>query len=259
MTQPVHYESADGIAQIRLERPDESNAINPEVFFDLGRAYYKAEHDQPTRVVVLYGAGDDFSIGIDPGAFLFILLNRRFSFDGEGRINPFGTTTRLSKPLVAAVHGEVGAMANELILAADIRIAADNTKFSQGEPSRGSTPAGGASIRLPLEVGWGNAMRWILTGESWSAQEAHRMGLVQEVVPHGEQHGRALELAQTIAKHPPLGIKETLRIGRQAWEAQANATYPSLLPTVNALIGSNDFKERIMANREGREPNYTGT
>jgi enoyl-CoA hydratase/carnithine racemase len=102
-------------------------------------------------------------------------------------------------------------------------------------------------------------MRWILTGESWSAQEAHRMGLIQEVVPQGEQHGRALELAQTIAKHPPLGITETLRIGRQALEAQARATYPTLLPAVNALIGSNDFKERIMANREDREPNYTGT
>ena len=259
MNSPVHFESADGIAEIRLERPDESNAINPEVFFDLGRAYYKAEHDKATRAVVLYGEGDDFSIGIDPGAFLFILLERRFSFDGEGRINPFGTTTRLSKPLIAAVHGEVGAMANELILAADIRIAADNTTFSQGEPSRGSTPAGGASMRLPLEVGWGNAMRWILTGESWGADEAHRMGLIQEVVPHGEQHGRALELARTIAKHPPLGVKETLRIGRQAWEAQAYATYPTVLPAVNALIGSNDFKERIMANREGREPNYTGT
>ena len=259
MSSPVHYESADGIMQIRLERPDASNSVNPEVFFELGKAYYKAEHDKAIRAVVLNGAGDDFSIGIDPMSFLSILLERRFSFDGEGRINPFGTTTRLSKPLIAAVHGEVGAMANELILAADIRIAADNTTFSQGEPSRGSTPAGGASIRLPLEVGWGNAMRWILTGESWTADEAHRMGLIQEVVPLGEQHARALELAQMIAQHPPLGVKETLRIGRQAWEAAALATYPTLLPALNALIGSNDFKERIMANREGREPDYTGT
>ncbi|PZG54018.1 hypothetical protein C1I98_05165 [Spongiactinospora gelatinilytica] len=168
----VRYERRDRLALIRLDRPDAANAIDPPTLQALGEFYHRADNDDAVVVVVLHAAGPDFSAGLDPVSFLPTLQARTYSPDGPGRINPFGTTTRLSKPLVAAVQGRVGAMAHELMLAADIRVAASDTSFSQGEMSRGTTPAEGGGLRMPLEVGWGNAMRWILTGEPWDAAEA---------------------------------------------------------------------------------------
>jgi enoyl-CoA hydratase len=230
----VRYERSGAVAQITLNRVDAGNAIDPGAFDALAEAYHTAEYDRE------------------------VLLEHRYSTDGPGRINPFGTTTRLSKPLIVALHGTVGAMAHELMLAADIRIAAEDTVFSQAEVSRGTTPAGGGGIRMPLEVGWANAMRWILTGESWDAAEALRLGLVQEVVPVGRHLARALELAEKIAAHPPLAARETLRLGRRAWEGHAHDVFADLLPALYQLMGSRDFQERLAAMREGREPVFTG-
>jgi enoyl-CoA hydratase len=254
----VHYQRRGAVAKVELRRPDQANAIDPPTFDALAAAYHRADHDEKIRVVVLCAAGPDFSIGLDPQAFLPELQARGFSFDGGSHINPFGTTTRLSKPLVVALQGTVGSMANELLLAADIRVAAEDTVFSQGEVSRGTSPAGGGSIRLPLEIGWGNAMRWILTGESWDAAEALRVGLVQEVAPTGSQLTRALELAETIAAHPPLAVRRTLGAGRRAVEGHAHYLFADLLPTLYDLMDSEDFAERMAAMREGRKPTYVG-
>lgn len=257
-TKTILFERRGALAVIQINRPGAKNAIDPDTFDALGAAFHRAEYDTEVRAVVLAGAGDDFSVGLDPASFLPTLLEHRFSPDGAGRINPFGTSSRLSKPLIAAVHGTVGAMAHELMLAADIRIASADSRFSQGEVSRGTTPAGGGGIRMPLQAGWGNAMRWILTGDTWDAAEAHRMGLVQEVVPAGTQLERALALAGTIASHSPRAVRETLRIGRRAVEGSVSAEFAALLPVLYALMASRDFQERLSAMREGRDPVYTG-
>ena len=106
----------------------------------------------------------------------------------EGGINPWQVGGRsLTKPVVIAVQGTCLTLGIELMLASDIVVAADSTVFGQIEVARGILPFGGATIRFPRAVGWGNAMRWILTGDTFDAAEALRIGLVQEVVPHGEQ------------------------------------------------------------------------
>ncbi|MFI0366780.1 crotonase/enoyl-CoA hydratase family protein [Actinomadura sp. 1N219] len=253
----VHYERRDRLALIRLDRPGTSNAIDPPTLQALGAAYHRADNDDAVAVV-LYGEGPDFSVGLDPKSFLPTLQARTYSADGPGQINPFGTTTRLSKPLVVAVQGTVGAMAHELMLAADVRIAADGTRFSQGEVSRGTTPAGGGAVRMAAEAGWGNAMRWLLTGESWGADEAVRLGLVQEVVPPGEQLPRAIEIAERIAANPPLAVRATLELGRRAREAHAHQVFADLIPTLYRLLDTADFAERLTALKEGRDPVYTG-
>src|SRR6201999_1573047 len=98
----------------------------------------------------------------------------------------------------------------ELLLAADIRITASGTRFTQLEVQRGIYPFGGATIRLPRDAGWGNAMRWLLTGDVYDAAEAHRIGLVQEVAPTGTELDRAIELAEAIAiRSAPLGVRAT--------------------------------------------------
>lgn len=254
----VDYQRRGAIATVELRREAAANAIDPPTLDRLGAAYHRAEYDDTIRVVVLHAAGPHFSIGLDPQAFLPKLRGRAFSLDAPKRINPFGTSTRLSKPLLVAVQGTVGAMANELLMAADLRVAAEDSRFSQGEPSRGTTPAGGASIRLPLEIGWGNAMRWILTGDTWDAAEALRMGLVQEVIPVGQQLARVMELAEQIAAMPPLGVRETLRIGRRAMEGHAHHLFGDLLPALYMLMETEDFAERLTAMREGRRATYRG-
>ncbi|GAA4228336.1 crotonase/enoyl-CoA hydratase family protein [Actinomadura meridiana] len=254
----VFYEREGKLALIRLHRPGTSNAIDPPTLDALAAAYHRADNDGEAVAVVLYAEGPDFSVGLDPASFLPVLKAHTFSTDGPGRINPFGTTTRLSKPLVVAVQGTVGAMAHELMLAADIRVAAAGTRFGQGEVSRGSTPAGGGAQRMVAEAGWGNAMRWLLTGESWDADEALRLGLVQEVVPDGEQLTRAVRLAEAIAAHPPLAVRATLDLGRRARDAQAQQVFADLVPTLYWLLGTADFAERLAAQKEGREPVYTG-
>src|SRR5437899_6519645 len=99
-------------------------------------------------------------------------------------------------------------LAIELLLAADIRIAAADARFAQMEIRRGVYAFGGATIRLPRDAGWGNAMRWLLTGEEYDAAEALRIGLVQEVVEPGRQLDRAIDLADAIAtRSAPLGVK----------------------------------------------------
>ncbi|WUH98622.1 crotonase/enoyl-CoA hydratase family protein [Spirillospora sp. NBC_00431] len=254
----VYYERRGRLALIRLDRPGTSNAIDPPTLQALGAAYHRADNDGEVVAVVLHAEGPDFSAGLDPKSFLPTLQARTYSADGPGRINPFGTTTRLSKPLVVAVQGTVGAMAHELMLAADVRVAAEGTRFGQGEAGRGTTPAGGGAVRMAAEAGWGNAMRWLLTGEEWGTDEAVRLGLVQEVVPSGEQLPRAIEIAEKIAANPPLALRATLELGRRAREAQARQVFADLIPTLYRLLDTADFAERLTALKEGRDPVYTG-
>jgi enoyl-CoA hydratase len=254
----VNYERQGKLALIQLDRPKKSNAIDPATFEALGKAYHQADNDDAVVAVVLHAAGPDFSVGLDPEGFLPRLKDRTFSLDGAGLINPLGTTTRLAKPLIIAVQGTVGAMAHELLLAADIRVAADDAQFSQSEVSRCTTQTGGGSVRMPLEVGWANAMRWILTGESWGAEEALRLGLVQEVVPAGQQLGRAIELAEKVAANAPLALRETLKIGRRAFDGHTHHVYADLVPALYRMLATEDFAERIAALTEGREPVYKG-
>ena len=109
-----------------------------------------------------------------------------------------------------AVQGTCLTLGVELALASDIVVAADSTRFGQIEVRRGILPFGGATTRFAARVGWGDAMRWMLTGDTFDAAEALRIGLVQEVVPHGEQYERGLALAQTIAAQAPLAVQATL-------------------------------------------------
>lgn len=256
--QTVKYEQQGKLALIQLDRSSKANAIDPPTFEALGAAYHQADNDDTVSVVLLHAAGADFSVGLDPEGFLPRLKEKTFTLDGPGLINPFGTTTRLSKPLVIAVQGTVGAMANELLLAAEIRIAAVDARFAQNEVTRCATQTGGGSVRMPLEVGWANAMRWILTGESWDAETALHLGLVQEVVPVGEQVIRARELAGKIALNSPAALRETLAIGRRAYDGHARHVYADLVPTLYRMLASDDFGERLEAESEGREPVYTG-
>src|SRR5215469_13631400 len=175
-----------GVLLIGIDRVQAQNRIDIPTFNALGQAYYEFERDTDLRVAVLYGKGPDFSRGLDP-----------LSTAGPGRV----------KPLVVAVQGHVTRIAHELFLAADVRVAAQDTVFNQGEVTAASFPGGGATVRFVREAGWANAMRYMLTGQEWRADDAYRMGLVQELTAPGQQLDSAIAIAKQIAAAGQLGVR----------------------------------------------------
>ena len=164
----------------------ESDRVELSSVIGLGRLLYMLDHDDALRVAVLYSQGPDFVGGIlDAASWAPVLRTGRFPETPEF-VNPVGTVPpRREKPLVVAVQGKCQGAGHELFLAADVRVAASDTVFAQGEVTRGHFPAGGATVAFVREAGWGNAMRYMLTGDEWGADEAYRLGLVQYVTPPG--------------------------------------------------------------------------
>lgn len=146
----------------------------------------------------------------------------------------------------------------ELLLKSLLLLAASDAHFSQGEAQRATFPGGGATIRFVREAGWGNAMRYMLTGDEFDATEALRIGLVQEVVAVGQQLERALELAQRIAAAAPLSIQATLASAHLALTSGEEEAARQLLPEFGRLLRSQDMQERMKALQEGRQLIYTG-
>jgi enoyl-CoA hydratase/carnithine racemase len=183
----VTLERRGHVLLIGLNRPEKRNAFNLALIDQLAAAYYELENDDAIRCGVLFGHGDHFTGGLDLAEVGPLVREGRLdeAFAGPGRRDPWRKDTAWTTPLVAAVQGWVMTLAIELLLAADIGIAASNARFAQLEIRRGIYPFGGATVRLPRDAGWGNAMRWLLTGEEYDAAEAHRIGLVQEVVEPG--------------------------------------------------------------------------
>jgi enoyl-CoA hydratase len=192
---------------------------------------------------VVHAAGEHFTAGLDLAD-----VGPRLGPDGleivpEGGINPWQVDgAALSKPVVIAVQGTCLTLGIELMLASDIVVAAESTRFGQIEVSRGILPFGGATIRFPRAAGWGNAMRWLLTGDLFDAAEAHRMGLVQEVVPDGRELTRAIELAERIAAQAPLAVQATLESARAALRDGAAAAEAGLQPALARLAASTDAR-----------------
>src|SRR5882762_6051571 len=215
----VKVERHGPVLLMGLNRPAKRNAFNLAMIDQLAAAYYQLENDDAIRCGVLFGHGDHFTGGLDLAEVGPLVREGRLdeAFAGPGRRDPWRKDNAWTTPLVAAVQGWVMTLAIELLLAADIRIAASNARFAQLEIRRGIYAFGGATIRLPRDGGWGNAMRWLLTGEEYDASEAHRIGLVQEVVEPGQQLDRAIELAEMVAeKSAPLGVKTTLASAHRA-------------------------------------------
>jgi enoyl-CoA hydratase/carnithine racemase len=147
-----------------------------------------------------------------------------------------------------------------LLLAADIRVAAADTRFAQIEVLRGIYPFGGATLRFPREVGWGNAMRWILTGDEFDAAEAHRIGLVQELAPDpAAALARAREIAHTVADSAaPLGVRAILESAHRARDEGDAAAIAQLRPEVTRLFGTADAAEGVQSFVERRAATFTG-
>jgi enoyl-CoA hydratase/carnithine racemase len=157
-----------------------------------------------------------------------------------------------------AVAGIAFTVSIELALASDIVVAAEGVRFRQLEIGRGILPFGGATLRAPRYLGWGNAMRFLLTGEEFGAAEALRIGLVQEVVPHGKHVERARAIAELVAKQAPLGVQGTLANSAVAFEQGEAAGREHLRGLLPGILASEDAKEGVASFVERREARFTG-
>src|SRR5207248_2492706 len=165
----------------------------------------------------------------------------------------------LTKPVVVVVHGDTWNLGHEMYLAADIRIAAANTRFGQDENTHGRFPGGGATVRFVREAGWGNAMRYMLTGDHWSAEESRRMGITQEVASTpGAALDTGIAIAIKIAACGPLSIKATLASAHQVVDPVEADALSKLDAAYTALYRTEDFIEGRRAEAEGRPPKYQG-
>ncbi len=255
----ITVERRGAIVLMGINRPYIQNRIDPEAFYALAKAYYGYEHDPGLRAAVLFGHGQRFSRGIDVDAFRPLAQTGKPFTLQPGMIDPFGKFERLSKPLIAVVHGDTWNMAHELHLVADIRIASADVEFAQDENTHGRFPGGGSTIRFTREAGWGNAMRYMLTGEHWGANEALRMGLIQEIAPTPEQAlETGLAIAAKIAACGPLGIRTTLASAHLAIDESEAAAFSKLDEQYAALYKTADFLEGRKAEAEGRPPVYVG-
>jgi enoyl-CoA hydratase len=249
---------AKGVLTIGIDRVDAQNRIDIPTFSAIGQAYYQLEHDDDLKVAVLHGKGPDFSQGLDVASWGAALRNGPFQTP-QNFIDPVATAgPERSKPLIVAVQGHVTRVAHELFLAADVRVAAQDAIFNQGEVTAASFPGGGATVRFVREAGWGNAMRYMLTGEDWHTDDAFRMGLVQIVTPPGQQLDRAVDMAKQIAAYAPLGVRALLGSARRSFREGERVALLSLQPEFGRLSRSEDRQEYFRALQEKRSPVYVG-
>ncbi len=244
------------VLHIVLNRSEKMNAFNLEMLRALADAYTQLETQDELRCGVLYAQGDHFTAGLDLGEVGSYVKSGNLLFPID-KIDPTQIQGRKrTKPIVMAVQGYCLTLGMELILAADICIAATQTKFGQIEIKRGIFPFCGATIRLMQRAGWGNAMRYLLTGDMFDAQEAQRIGLVQEVSE--DPIATAIQIASTISQQAPLGVYATLKNAQQVLDEGEAAAKEALIPAAIELMNSEDAQEGLQSFLERREAKFEG-
>jgi len=211
----INVKSEEHIMLIEIDRPQKYNAMTREMYTQMARAYYQLDRDDRYRVGVVYANGPHFTSGLELTDWSEAFSSGAgFPLGGKEEIDPFYMMSeeRCRKPIIFAVQGYCFTWGVEVMLNADIRVAAFDTRFAMLEVRRGFFPCGGATFRLVRDIGWSNAMRYLLTGDQWSAEDAYRMGLVQYVTESGKQLDKAMDLARRVASAAPLGVRSICKM-----------------------------------------------
>ena len=252
------YEKKDGIAYVTLNRPKVLNALNQRTWQDLRAAFEDARDDATVRGVILTGAGDKaFIAGADISEIAHIT-----AIDAE-RSSRYGQDVltlieNLGKPVIAAVNGFALGGGCETAMACTIRVASEHARFGQPEVTLGIIPGGGGTQRLPRLVGKGRALQIILSGAMISAQEAYRIGLINEVVPATDLIPRAEAILKQIFANAPVAIKfslEAVNRGLETSQAEGMALEASLF---GLCAGTEDKDEGTQAFLQKRAAKFRG-
>ncbi|CAN5845035.1 enoyl-CoA hydratase-related protein [soil metagenome] len=247
------------MARLTIDRPSKRNAFTAGMSQQLTEHCATIERDDSVRVVVLAAVGEAaFCAGSD----INLLGDLGTSWQGRNRAaygrDYVGPLLRLRKPVLAAIRGYCLGGGLELALACDIRIASETATFGAPEIKLGWHAGSGNTTILPRLIGYGNAARWILTGDHFDAQEAHRMGLVQEVVADAQLESTAAELAARIAANAPIAVqaaKHLIRLSQGTTVEQGLAWENDLY---SYCMTTGDSREGIVAFVERRPPSFRG-
>ena len=256
----VTVERRGDIVLVGLNRPFIQNRIDPPTRTRLAETLYQYEHDPSLRALVLFGHGENFTRGIDVDASQAGIIAGQRAASTAPTLDVLGNSQpHRSKPVVVVAHGDTWNLGHEIYLAGDIRIAAANTRFGQDENTHGRFPGGGATVRFVREAGWGNAMRYMLTGDHWSAEESYRMGITQQIAATPQAALEAgVAMARKIAACAPLSVKATLASAHQYVDPVEAEALSKLGAQYSALYRTEDFIEGRRAEAEGRPPRYQG-
>jgi enoyl-CoA hydratase/carnithine racemase len=254
----VLYEKRNAIAYVTVNRPKVLNALNTPTWKDLQTAFEDARDDPAVRGVILTGAGDKaFIAGADISE-----LARTTPFEAE-QSSRFGQGVLdliedLGKPVIAAVNGFALGGGCETAMACTIRLAVESAKFGQPEVTLGLVPGGGGTQRLPRLVGKGRALQLILSGEMIDAQEAYRIGLVNEIVPLANLITRAEAILKKIAGNAPIAVRFALEAANKGMEANQSEGLLLEASYFGLCAATEDKKEGTSAFLEKRAPHFQG-
>jgi enoyl-CoA hydratase/carnithine racemase len=254
----VSYEKRNGIAYVTVNRPKVLNALNTPTWKDLRTAFEDARDDASVRGAILTGAGNKaFIAGADIGELAHVA-----AFEAE-QSSRFGQEVldlieNLGKPVIAAINGFALGGGCETAMACTIRIAVDTARFGQPEVALGLIPGGGGTQRLPRLVGKGWALQLILSGEMISAQEAYRIGLVNEIVPAADLITRAEAILKKIASNAPIAVRFALEAANKGMDTSQGEGLLLEASYFGLCAATEDKKEGTAAFLEKRTPQFQG-
>lgn len=254
----LRYETRDRIAYVTIDRPKVLNALNMATMAELRTAFVQVKDDSNVRVVILAGAGEkSFVAGADIGELQKNnpVEAKAYTHRGQAVLD---LIENLGKPVIACINGFALGGGCEIAMACTMRLASENAKLGQPEVKLGIIPGYGGTQRLPRLVGKGIAMQLLLTGEMISAQEAHRIGLVNEVLPAAQLIPRAEALAQVIIKNAPLAVQYCLEAVNRGMEMTQQEGLFLEATLFSVSCATEDKKEGTTAFLEKRSANFAG-
>lgn len=254
MFETLLFESKNRIGYVTINRPDKLNALNLKAKSELKQLFESLKNDATVEVVILTGAGEKaFVAGTDIKELTELNTESGKEFSSKGQ-KAFESIENLGKPVIAAVNGYALGGGCELALACHIRLASESAKFGQPEVNLGVIPGYGGTQRLARLIGKGRAMELILTGDQIDAQEALRIGLVNNVVPLAELRSAAEAVAQKILSKGQFAIRLALKAVNMTDETNLTDGQDLEASLFGICCGSEDFKEGTKAFLEKRKP-----
>lgn len=258
----IRTERRGALLLVGIDRPAKRNGFTPRMFRELAQAYTLLDDDPSLRVGVLFAHGDHFTAGLDLPA-IAPFMQKGEKLWPPGLVEPLDLGSpgyrRRTKPMVVAVQGITFTLGIELMLAADVVVAADDCRFSQLEVKRGIMATGGATLRMAERAGLGNAMLHLLTGDEFGPAEALRLHFVQRVVPAGQQLDEALRIAEAIAAQAPQAVIATRLNALKAVEHGPLEAMAEFVPVQQRLARSEDAAEGLRSFVEKRAARFTGS